>query len=85
MSTSLATYGVRQLTKTRKRQTILKKHICSAICSYPCRGFLRCDRGKVNLVTIPSGPNTDDGILSKESESDFVSADCSCKLFNKHI
>lgn len=34
----------------------------------------------MNLVTIPSGPNTDDGILSNESDRDFVSADCSCKL-----
>ena len=51
------------------------------LCSYPCRGFFRpCDNGKVNLVTIPSGPKTDDGILSKESDKDFVSTDCSCKL-----
>lgn len=49
--------------------------------SYPCRGFFRpWDRGNVNLVTIPSGPKTDDGILSSESDKDFVSADCSCKL-----
>lgn len=49
--------------------------------NYPCRGFLRpCDKGKVNRVTSPSGPNTDDGILSSESDKDFVSADCSCKL-----
>lgn len=40
-----------------------------------------CESGSVNLkLTIPSGPKTDDGILSNESERDFVSADCSCKL-----
>ncbi len=37
---------------------------------YPCRIFFRpCDNGKVNLVTRPSGPNTD-GILSKESDKE---------------
>jgi hypothetical protein len=59
---------------------ILLNNIFGSV-SYPGRGFLRpWDRGNVNLVTIPSGPNTDDGILSNESERDFVSADWSCRL-----
>lgn len=37
--------------------------------NYPCRGFFR-DGNENRVITIPSGPNTDDGILSNESDND---------------
>ena len=58
---------------------------CSLFVShYPTRfgrvSFRPYDSGKeVNLVTIPSGPNTFDGILSKESDNERES-ELSCIL-----
>lgn len=55
-------------------------------CIYPtrfCRASLRpYESGKVNLVTIPSGPNTFDGILSNESDNERESElSCILKVF----
>ena len=50
---------------------------------YPARFCLASlrpyDSGNVNLVTIPSGPNTFDGMLSNESDNERES-DWSCIL-----
>lgn len=45
-----------------------------------CLASLRpYESGNVNLVTMPSGPNTFNGILSNDSDSERES-DCSCRL-----
>lgn len=74
--------------QTKWHLRVIGKHYFRQQTLYPCLLCLASlrpqDRGKVKRVTIPSGPNTDDGMLSNESDSERES-DWSCRLYEARV